>query len=120
MCYLVVDDYLCGCLFLVDITHCDQPTCWSRDFDKDLLVEECENRTGGCSRIGTLPVAKERSQKPEKKKKTGRDVLKKVEVDLKARDEEKTGREKGSEGEKAEGETAGEEFKVRTWWGLEM
>ncbi|MCJ1245596.1 hypothetical protein MMC30_002800 [Trapelia coarctata] len=54
MCRVTTDDYLCGCLYLVDITYCDIRTCIYRNLYSGLLVDECANRTGGCSRRPTL------------------------------------------------------------------
>ena len=53
MCRITTDDYLCGCLYLVSIAYCDVRACIYRNLCTG-LVDECKNKTGGCSRRPTL------------------------------------------------------------------
>jgi len=130
MCLLATDDFLCGCLSVVDIVYCDKPTCIYQNLYKGMLVDECVNRKGGCSRPERLPVVEavdhekipvdeggyrtggalpvvtafvKEIRQGSGRKRTGRDVLAKAIRDAEG------GRRKGSG-----------ESKVRTWWGLEM
>lgn len=144
MCRLATDDYLCGCLAVVDIVSCDSPTCAYRNLHTGMLVEECANRTGGCSRPGGIPAdtsveesedrvgggrrpgeaPEDRAGSPvveaviaEMRRGTGRKRTGRDVVAKAARDAEGDGRKGGGEGGRGE---RGEGGKVRTWWGFEM
>lgn len=139
MCRLATDDYLCGCLAVVDIASCDSPTCAYRNLHAGMLVEECANRTGGCSRPGGIPAdtsvagsehrvggGRRLGEAPDGR--AGSPVVEAVREGMRrGAGRKRTGRDVVAKavrdaeggGRKGGGEE-GERGKVRTWWGFEM